>query len=115
MKRHSRNAIILTLGLVAGAFAAEPSRTREVKAGAIHRAAMDKLSRQGSELDEAAKILNARYDAHRAETAAIMSDMRAAFGLVEGEDFTAYDPQKGVFTVTIKPAPAPSVTIPEAK
>lgn len=103
---------LLVVSLVAGVYAADPPKTREVQADPVQRAAMDKLSRQGAEINEAQARLEAAIKAHRAETAAIMSSIRAAHALAPGEDFTAYDQARGVFTVTLAtdaPAGAPPV------
>lgn len=93
-------ALLLVVSLAAGAYAADPPKTREIQADPVQRAAMEKLSRQGAEIDEEWRRVQARIKAHQAESAAIMSSIRASLGLASSEQFSAYDQARGVFTVT---------------
>jgi hypothetical protein len=90
--------LVALLGVGAACMGAPDPSTREVKADALEKAAMDKLSAQRAEIDAALEQVRARQKAHQAETAAIMS-LLGATHLRPGEEFVSY--KAGVFTIAL--------------
>lgn len=101
MRKHATILPLLpaVVALALGAFIAHGSESREVQADALDKAAMGKLARTGAEIEDAKRRVEAAMKAHRDETAAITSLLRAKHRLLPGEEFVNYDTTRGVFTV----------------
>ncbi len=107
LKKKLMAALVVVLVAVLGAFAARANDTRTIKMEKPDVLALSELARRGGELEAVRKQWQEQKALLDADTAEVMSAVRARYKLEEGESIVSCDMQKGTMTVARGRAGAP--------